>query len=157
MRTLEPDPWRAVAVEHVDGVDEADLLGSVGHHQRMGPRPATEEADALEQIAGRHTGGREDEILARGEVLGPVDALLVPMAHPGATLAFIVAAIAEAGLDLATEATQRRGGDDALRCAAGPHHGMDAGARDGARDRGRQVAVADELDPRAGLLDLGDQ
>src|SRR6478735_7123612 len=98
MRTLEPDPWRAVAVEHVDRVDEADLLGAVGHHQRMGPRSATEEANALQQIAGGHAGGGEDEILARCEVLGPIDTLLITMAHPGSTLAFVVAAIAEARL-----------------------------------------------------------
>jgi hypothetical protein len=34
---------------------------------------------------------------------------------------------------------------------------VDAGARHGARDRRRQVAVGDELDPGAGLADLGDQ
>jgi hypothetical protein len=34
---------------------------------------------------------------------------------------------------------------------------VDAGARDGAADRRRQVAVGDELDPGAGTLDLRDQ
>ena len=41
--------------------------------------------------------------------------------------------------------------------AADAHHRMDAGARHGARDRRRQVAVADELDPGAGGADLGDE
>ena len=50
---LEADPRRRVAVEHVDRVHEADLLGLVGHHQRVRPRAATEEADPLEQVAGR--------------------------------------------------------------------------------------------------------
>ena len=52
-RRLEPDGRRAVPVEHVDGVDEADLLALVGHHERVGARAAAEEADALEQVAGR--------------------------------------------------------------------------------------------------------
>ena len=58
-------PGRAVPIEHVDGVDEADLLGLVGHHQRVGPRAAAEEPHALEQVAGRDAGGGEDEVLAR--------------------------------------------------------------------------------------------
>ena len=75
---LEADPRRAVPVEHVDRVDEADLLGLVGHHQRMGPCPAAEEADAFEQVAGGHPGRREDEVLARCQVLRPVDAASSP-------------------------------------------------------------------------------
>ena len=71
---LEPDARRAVAVEHVDRVDEADLLGLVGHHQRVGPRAAAEEADALEQVAGGDAGRGEDEVLAGRQVLGAVDA-----------------------------------------------------------------------------------
>ena len=50
-RRLEADARRRVAVEHVDRVDEPDLLGLVGHHQRVGPRAAAEEPDALEQVA----------------------------------------------------------------------------------------------------------
>src|SRR6187402_471831 len=105
MTTLEPDSRRTVAIEHVDGVDETDLLGPVGHHQRMRARPATEEADALQEVAGRHPGRREHEVLARRQVLGPIDAVFVAVAHPCATLAFVVAAIAEPCLDLATQAT----------------------------------------------------
>ncbi len=134
-----------------------DLLGLVGHHERMRPCAATEEADALEQVAGGHPGRREHEVLARRQVLGRVDPVLVAVAHPRAAFPLLVVAVAEARLDLATEATQRGGRDDALRRAADAHDGVDAGARDRAGDGGRQVAVADELDARAGRPDLGDQ
>ena len=154
---LEPDARRAVAVEHVDRVDEADLLGLVGHHQRVRPGAAAEEADALEQVAGRSRRSRRRRGSRRTPGPRSVDAVLVAVAHPRAALALLVAAVAEAGLDLAAEAAQRGRRDDALRRAADAHHGVDAGARDGARDRRRQVAVADELDPRAGRADLGDQ
>ena len=112
----------------MDGVDEADLLRLVGHHQRVRPRAAAEEADALEEVAGRDAGRGEDEVLARGEVLGAVDAALVAVAHPRAALALLVVAIPEAGLDLAAEAAQGRRGDHALRGAADAHDRVDAGA-----------------------------
>src|SRR4029078_13065525 len=59
---LQADRRRPVAVEHVDRVDEADLLGLVAHHERMGPGAAAEVPDALEQVAGRDAGRREDEV-----------------------------------------------------------------------------------------------
>ena len=123
----------------------------------MGPGAAAEIAHALEQVAGRDAGRGEDEVLARREVLGRVDALLVAVAHRRAARPLLVAAVAEAGLDLAAEAAQRGGRQDALRRAADAHDGVDAGALDRAADRGRQVAVGDELDPRPGPPDLLDQ
>ena len=41
--------------------------------------------------------------------------------------------------------------------AADAHRGVDAGAAHGGRDAGREVAVGDQLDARAGLADLGDE
>src|SRR4051794_4940004 len=79
------------------------------------------------------------------------------MAHRRSPGPFLVAAIAEPCLDLATETAERGRRQDAFRSAADPHHGVDACALDGAADRGREVAVADQLDPGAGLADLVDQ
>ncbi len=62
---LEADGRRAVPIEHVDRVDEPDLLALVRHHQRMRPGAAAEEPDALEQLAGRNAGRREHELVAR--------------------------------------------------------------------------------------------
>src|SRR6185369_13532681 len=113
-------------------------------------RASAEEPDTLEQVAGRHARRREDEVLARGEVLGVVDAVLVAVTHPRTALTLVVAAVPEPGLDLAAEAAQRGRGDHALGRAADAHHRVDAGARDRRRDRRRQVAIADQLDPSAG-------
>src|SRR4051794_25273607 len=123
----------------------------------MRPCAAAEEPNALEQFAGGNAGGSEDEVVAGREVFGDVDAVLVAVAHPRPAFALIVIAISEAGLDLAAEAAQRRGGDDALGRTARAHDGVDAGARNSTGDRRGQIAVTDELDPRAGLADLGDE
>ncbi len=54
-------------------------------------------------------------------------------------------------------ALDRRRGDDALRRAADAHQHVDAGPGLGGGDRRRDVAVADQVDARAGLAQLGDQ
>src|SRR3954453_10382401 len=118
---------------------------------------AAEEPNALEQVAGGDAGGGEDEVVARSQVLRDVHAVLVAVAHPRAAFSLLVAPIPEACLDLAAEAAQGRRGDHALGRAAGPHDRVDAGARDRAGDRRRQVPVPDELDARARLPDLGDE
>ena len=86
-----------------------------------------------------------------------VDPGRVAVAHPLRPLALGVGAEDEAGLDLAAEAAQGGRREHALGRAADPHDGVDAGAGDGARDRRREVAVADQLDPGAGRADLGDE
>jgi hypothetical protein len=90
-------------------------------------------------------------------VLGPVDAILVAVAHPGGPLPVGTVAEAEAGLDLAAEAAQGGGRDHALGRPADAHDRVHAGALDRARDRRREIAVGDELDPGAGRPELGDQ
>ena len=79
------------------------------------------------------------------------------MAHRRAAGPLGVAPVAEAGLDLAAEAAQRGGREDAFRRPADAHDGVDTRPLDRAADRGRQVAVADELDPGAGPADLVDE
>src|SRR5882724_12873991 len=101
----------------------------------MGPRPAAEEADALEEIPGGHPGRREDDVLARGELFGRVDAALVAVTHPRPAGPFLVAPVAEAGLDLAAEAAQRGSSQYPLRRPAEAHHGVDARPGHRAADR----------------------
>ena len=62
-----------------------------------------------------------------------------------------------AALDLAAQAAHRRGGDHALGRAADPHHRVHAGAAHRGGDAGREVAVGDQADARAGLADVGDE
>ena len=63
----------------------------------------------------------------------------------------------QASAHAAVQAAQRRGGEHALGRAADAHDGVDVGAADRGRDAGREVAVADQLDARAGGADVGDQ
>ena len=60
-------------------------------------------------------------------------------------------------LHRAAEALDRGSGDHALRRSADAHEEVDAGARLRGRDRGRDVAVADEVHARSGLAELGDE
>ena len=60
-------------------------------------------------------------------------------------------------LDAAADALQRGRGDHALGRAADAVQQVDAGLRPRGRDRGRDVAVADQVHARAGLAQLADQ
>src|SRR6185436_2369116 len=110
----ESDPGWAVPIEHVDRVDEADLLRPIRHHERVRPRAAAEEAHALEQVAARDARGREDQAVARREVVRAVHPVLVAVAHPGAPFLLFGVAVSEARLDLAAQTAQGAGGDDTL-------------------------------------------
>ena len=60
-------------------------------------------------------------------------------------------------LERAAEALDRRGRDDALRRAADAHQHVDPGEGWAAAIDGRDVAVADQVDARARVAQLGDQ
>ena len=96
----------------------------------MGARPAAEEADPLQEFAIGHPGGSEDHVLAPCQVVGEIDPIRVIHvdAHPAAALLLLVRSPGEHGLDLATQAFQRRGGEHPFGGTAGAHHGVDTGS-----------------------------
>ena len=96
-------------------------------------------------------------LLARREILRPVDLLEVGDPHRAAALLVLRLADDQAREDLAVQAAHRRRRQHAFRRAAGAHHRVDAGADDRRGDAGRQVAVADQPDARAGRADVRDQ
>src|SRR5262249_54085501 len=155
-RGLEPDDAHRPPFHDVDGVDEADGAGLEGHHHRVGPRPAPEEVHPLEEVALGDTAGGEDQLVPAGQLLGGVDLVEVDT-HRARPLGFAVVARAEAPENLSPETAQRHGREDALGRAAGAHHRVDAGPRDGDGDRRRDVAVRNQLDPGAGVTDVLDQ
>ncbi len=63
--------------------------------------------------------------------------------------ALVVVAGPEPAVDGAAQALERAGGDHALGGAADPDEQVDAGLRPGGHDRAGDVAVEQELDPRA--------
>ena len=82
-------------------VDEAHLGVAVCHHERVRSRAATEESHAAQKVAGRHPCGREDDVLAGGEISGVVDATLVAVApHRFGPPPLLVVAEPQATLDL---------------------------------------------------------
>ena len=66
---------------HVDGVDEAHLVGSGGHHQAVGPAAVGEIANPAEEGALGHPRGSEDDVVTRSEVRGSVDAVDIRDPH----------------------------------------------------------------------------
>ncbi len=63
----------------------------------------------------------------------------------------------EARVDLAVQAPHRDRRQHTFRRAARAHDRMNAGARHGGDDGRREIAVADQLDARAGRADVGDE
>ena len=72
-------------------------------------------------------------------------------------LPLLVVARPEPSLDAAADALERGRRDHALGRAADAVEHVDARAGLRGRDRGRDVAVPDQLHARAGLAELGDQ
>ena len=156
---LQPDGRRPVPVEHVDRVHEADLLGLVGHHQRVRPRAAAEEADALEQLARRSR--RSPRTRGCSPPRGPRSGRPGPRRRGRASSAARSRSSSLRNRKRAWISPPRQRSAAAVITPSGappmPITRVDAGALDRARDRGRHVAVGDELDPGAGRADLGDQ
>ncbi len=98
------------------------------HHQRRRADAVAEEADALHQRALGDAGGREDDVLARREILRPVDPLEVGDAHRAAALLVLRRVDDEPREDLAAEAAHGRRREHALGRAADAHHGVHAAA-----------------------------
>ena len=96
-------------------------------------------------------------LLAGREILRRVD--LPEVADPHRAAAFLVLRLVdhEARENLAVQTAHRRRGQHAFGRAAGAHHGVHPGADDGSGDTGREIAVADQPDARAGRADVVDQ
>src|SRR6476646_11662263 len=156
---LEPeqaDFLAPLAGEEVDAVHEAHPVAARAHEEGMRAGAVGEEADAAQQVAVRDAGRRDDH-LARSEVVGIEDALVV--LDPG--LAELPDLRAGRGSELrdplAAEAAQRGRRENRLPGAADPDRQVVVRAADRGGDRRGHVAVLDELDPGAGVADLLDQ
>src|SRR5262245_10743811 len=149
---LHIDVWR-----DVDAVDEPDAMRLVLHDDRAGPHAVSEESHAAHERAVGDTGGGEDDARPGGEILRSIDPLEVGNAH-GAAPVFVLRLVDhQSREDLAIQAAHRRGGQHALWRPARAHDGMDAAADDGCRNPGREIAVANEPDSRAGGADVVDE
>src|SRR3954454_25125334 len=137
-----------LAGEEVDAVDEPDPVAARAHEQRMRSRAVGEKADAAQQVAVRDA-GRSDDHLARREILGTEDALVVE--DPG--LSQLVDLPAGGGpelrLQLAAQAAQRGGREQGLPGAADTDREVVVRAADRRGDRRCDGAVRDGLAPRA--------
>src|SRR5678816_2101915 len=71
---------------HVDAVDEPDPVRVVLHDHRAGARAIAEEPDTAHQRAVGDTGRREDDVVARRQILRAVDLLEVADPHRAAAL-----------------------------------------------------------------------
>src|SRR5437660_7480287 len=99
----QPHFLATLTCEEVDSVDEPHPVATRAHHERVGARAVGEEPDAAQQIAVRDAGGGDDH-LARCEVLGAEDALVVVDAGLAQLVDIPAGRRPELGLQLAAEA-----------------------------------------------------
>src|SRR5436305_1575745 len=96
------------------GLDEPHAAAVPIKEDRVGQRRARDESHALEQLAVRHAGGDEADVLAARELVGPVNALLVGHPHLLRAGALFIVAKLQPTEDLATETAERGRGEHAL-------------------------------------------
>ena len=95
--------------------------------------------------------------IARRQLVRRIDALEVRDAHRAAPRFVLRLRHDQAPVDFAAEAAHRRRGQHAFRRAARAHHRVHARSVHRRRDAGRQIAVANQPDARAGGANVADE
>ncbi len=132
------------------------MPGARAHHDRLGLDPVADDAHAPQERAARHAGRGDECVVALDEVVCSEHARdVVALVHE--SLPLVVVPRPELPLHRASEALDRRGGDHAFGRPADSHEQVDAGSGLRSGDRRRDVAVANEVDARPGLAELGDE
>src|SRR3982074_1937915 len=127
-RASQPNDGRIRGIFEVRRVDETELPKAAIHEYRVRPRPAGEEAHALQQVAIGYAGRDEAHVLSARQVFRAVHAAVVDDPHPPGAFALLVVAEFEAPEDLGAEALQRRRRKDTFGRAADPHDREDGRA-----------------------------
>src|SRR5215210_1696772 len=144
-------------LQGVDGVHKSYHTGLRGHHDGVGPGAAPEVPHAAQGLAGRYTGGGEDDVVGPDQVvqrkllLRVVETVLLQLLdlralrrpHPG--------------LHLAAQALDDGRRKYSLGRPADADDGVDLGPAHTDGDGRGKVALRTDLDPRAGLPDLLDK
>src|SRR5438128_9086082 len=110
-------------VMHRSDVPDGPALRA--HHDRVRLRAALEEADALEEVAARHSGRGEDDVAAC-QLLEREDLVHVRNAHLLRALDLLLVPRLEAPLHVAADAADGRRGNDPFRRAADAHQDVHA-------------------------------
>ncbi len=113
------------------GVDEAYLAIVIGQDQRMRAGAFAEEAHTTKQAASGDAGACEDDFLPGREIFRVVNALGILDAHLRDALVVFGFGNHQARENLAIQATQSRGGQNAFRSAPDAHNCVHAGAYHG--------------------------
>src|SRR5271166_2032115 len=116
-----------------------------------------EEADALQQAAGRHSASYEYDLLAGSEIFGAVDFARIGDSHARHALLLLRISGHQASHHLAMQTAQRSGRDDALGRPTDSHYSVDTSASHSGRNAGRKIAVPDQANARSSLADIGNQ
>src|SRR5437764_990123 len=115
------------ALFQVHGVNKSHLTILQSHHQGMRADAVAEEANAAQKISVGNSRTSKDDVLARRQVTGFIDAVRVLDAHFFEAFAVFGFRNDEAGEDFAVEAAQGRGGEDTFGRSAAAHDGVYAG------------------------------
>src|SRR5436309_5285197 len=134
-------------IEAMVRLDHPHRAGRRTHDDRVRDGAALHVAHAGQVVARRDPGGGEHHG-PRGELVESVLPPEVEEAEGTGLRRLLLVARLEPRLHLATQADQRRRGEDALRGPADAHQDVDAGFHLGGRQCRRDVAAADQLDAR---------
>lgn len=142
-----------LVLEVMRRVDDADRAALRAHDHGLRRRSSREKVNASQVVPVGHAGGGERHVASRqfldfellidipdAHLLGPFDFALVPRFEPA--------------LEFPADAAKGRRGQNAFGRASDTEQQIDTGFRLGRRDRGRDIAVADQANARACLANF---
>src|SRR5260370_3173892 len=143
-------------VDGMVGVDDAHRAGSRAQDHRLRVRVDVLVAHSLQQLTGRDSCGREEDVGARAKVVEAEHLVRLVAFFTGQLLLLVVPEM-ELRLHVAADRLDRARREHAFGGAARPHHAVDP--RPGLErsfDRGSDVAGRDQLDAGPHVANLGD-
>src|ERR1035441_8876064 len=141
----------------MDALDKSHPSSLQSQNHRRSPSPFAKEADALQQRTFGHAGRSEDHLLPRSQVFRLVNLVLVFNPHLRNALFQFRFVDYQPSLHVSVQAADRGRCNHAFRCAARSHDRMHPGSDHRRGNARREIAVANQLDARARLPDLGDE
>src|SRR5947209_781334 len=137
-------------LETVLGADDPDRPGARAHDHRLAGSALRRVTDTLEQDSVGHAGRSKEGFFSAAKILRRQDSREVVAGVDG-SVPLLVVPRPQPSLDLAADALQRCGRNDAFGRTADPIQKVDTGSFLRGGDRAGDVAVADQAHARAHL------
>src|SRR5438093_1195522 len=142
-----------LVLEVMRRVDDADRAALRAHDHGLRRRASREKVNASQVVPVGHAGGGERDVASR-QFLDFELLIDIPDAHLLGPFDFALVARFEPALEFPADAAKGRSGQNAFGRASDTEQQIDTGFRLGRRDRGRDIAVADQANARACLANF---